>query len=392
MATIIDGKKRIPFMRGMLVHYLIERGFPQGEARAIANAARDALVRQKSIRRKEIIRLIAGLIQARGKERNAGSLVFWDRQPTTLTVERVSGARPFSREILSHSVQAAGLPIDRAQRVAAEVESHLIDRRVKRVQHEALGELVAARLREQVGEPYAECYRVWRVRSALNRPLVILIGGATGVGKTSLAISLANLLDIPRVVATDDIRQVMRLMLSPDLVPTLHPSSYSAGEVLSGFTPNGDEPVIAGYREQSRIVNVGVRAMIDRCVEENTSVIIDGVHLLPDLLDREAWRDTAFVIAICLALHDPQAYRERFAKRSATAPRRPVHQYLTHLDQILAIQKHVVDSCAAHDIPVLDTTTVDDLASAAAMMVAERLQDHPDVQKAMRNGRRRKRR
>ncbi|MEW6750386.1 MAG: ATP cone domain-containing protein [Candidatus Latescibacterota bacterium] len=390
MATIIDGKKRIPFMRGMLVHYLIERGFPHEEARAIANATREALDSQKSIRRKEMVRLITGLIGSRGAGADAGSLVFWERLPAGITVERASGARPFSRELLSHSVQAAGLPTNRAYQVAAQIESQLISRRARRVSHEELEQLVAARLREQHGESYAECYRVWRVRSALNRPLIILIGGATGVGKTSLAIALANLLDIPRVVATDDIRQVMRLMLSPELVPTLHPSSYSAGEVVGGFAANGDDPVVIGYREQARIVNVGVRAIIDRCVEENTSVIIDGVHLLPDLLNREAWRRTAFIIAICLSLSDRQAYEARFAARSAQAPRRPVHQYLAHLDQILKIQEHVVESSTAHDIPVLETSSVDDLVSAAAMVVAERLQDHPDVQRAMSPGRRRK--
>lgn len=53
-------------------------------------------------------------------------------------------------------------------------------------------------------------------------------GGASGVGKTSLAINLASVLDIPRVVATDDIRQIMRLMLAPDLMPSIHDSSYAA--------------------------------------------------------------------------------------------------------------------------------------------------------------------
>ncbi|MEC7227359.1 MAG: hypothetical protein VXW00_10855, partial [Candidatus Latescibacterota bacterium] len=46
MATIIDGKTRIPFMRGMLVHHLIQRGVEHGEARDIANAVRNLLGKQ----------------------------------------------------------------------------------------------------------------------------------------------------------------------------------------------------------------------------------------------------------------------------------------------------------------------------------------------------------
>ena len=42
MATIIDGKKRIPFRRGMLTLYLINRGFAYEEADELANAVRTA--------------------------------------------------------------------------------------------------------------------------------------------------------------------------------------------------------------------------------------------------------------------------------------------------------------------------------------------------------------
>ena len=56
MATIIDGKTRIPFMRGMLVHHLIQRGMAHGEARDIANAVRDLLGKQSEVSRKEMVR------------------------------------------------------------------------------------------------------------------------------------------------------------------------------------------------------------------------------------------------------------------------------------------------------------------------------------------------
>ena len=391
MATIVDGKNRIPFMRGMLIHYLIQRGFTHAEAGDIANATREALSKEKNVRKKEIVRLITGLVRDRAGDRDAGDLVFWERLPTSVTVERTSGSRPFSKEILSHSIQVSGLAPDRAYQIAALIESRLIDQRRQRVTHEELEDLTADFLKKHHGEAYAERYRVWRVWGELDKPLVILIGGTSGVGKTTLAIGLANLLDIPRVVATDEIRQIMRLMLSAELMPALHPSSYAAGEAIPESHDPEEDPLLIGYREQARIVSVGVRAIVDRCIEENTSVIIDGIHLLPELLDVEVYEQTAFLVPLCLSLSDRQAYETRFSERASGAPRRPSHKYLSRLDEILKIQEYILESSMAFDFPIIETSTVDGLTSAAAMVIGERLQDQEEFQKGLNgNGKRKK--
>jgi len=374
----------------MLMHYLIQRDFTHEEAHSVANAAREALSKEKNVRKKDIVRLIEKLIREEYGERDVGDLVFWERLPTSITVERASGSRPFSKELLSHSVQASGLAPDQAYEIARTIESRLIDQRRQRVTHQELEKLVVEILREYHHKSYAELYQVWRVWGELDRPLIILIGGASGVGKTTLAIALANLLDIPRVVATDDIRQVMRLMLSLELMPALHPSSYTAWAALPDSDGVVEDPVIAGYQEQAREVSVGVRAIMDRCIEENTSVIIDGVHLLPDFLDMPTYAKSAFLAPLCLSLSDRQAYEERFAKRASAAPSRPVHKYLSHLDEILRIQEHIIECSSAHDIAIIETSSVDDLLSTAVMVVGEQLQDKEEMKRAVSNGQKKK--
>jgi 2-phosphoglycerate kinase len=390
MATIVDGKKRIPFMRGMLVHYLIQRGFAQEEARQIANAVRDSLGKQKDVSRKDMVRLVEKLVAKEHGERLVGDLVFWERLPTTITVERKKGSRPFSKELLSHSIQATGLAPDQAYKVAQTIESHLIDQRRQRVSHAELEELTAELLAKYHDDSYAERYHLWRAWGDLDRPLIILIGGASGVGKTTLAIALANLLDIPRVVATDDIRQVMRLTLSAELMPALHCSSYTAWkEIPEANISSSEDPVIVGYREQTRVVSVGVRAILSRCIEENASVIIDGVHLIPDFLELEAFAKAAFLIPFCLELSERQAYEERFAKRASESPARAMHKYLSHLDNILKIQAHIVESCAARGIPAIDSS-VENLPGAAVMVIGEYLQEHEEMKKVLANGQKKK--
>ena len=107
--------------------------------------------------------------------------------------------------------------------------------------------------------------------------------------------SLANVLDIPRVVATDDIRQILRLTLAQDFMPSIHHSSYDAE---AADLQDGLDPVVAAFHEQSRVVGVGVRAIMSRCIEENASVIIDGVHLLPGFSRWRAFEENAIIVPI----------------------------------------------------------------------------------------------
>lgn len=380
MATIVDGKNRIPFRRGMLISYLIQRGFAYEEAETLANQVREALGK-KETQRKEIVRLVRQLIEKEnGDDLEVGDLVFWERLPTSIFIEGKEGTRPFSKEVLSHSIQASGLPGDTAFETARAIESRLIDQRQTCVTHTQLQTLTAQVLAEHHDKSYAERYRVWRAWGDLDKPLFILIGGASGVGKTSLAVSLASLLDIPRVVATDDIRQIMRLTLAPELMPFIHTSSYTAWKMAQTDGATDLDPVIAAFREQAKVVSVGVGAILTRCIEEGTSVIIDGVHLLPDYIDFKAYRKVAFIVPMCLALEDQGRYGERFAKREATAPSRPSYRYIHHLDEIMKIQEYLVEQSAQYEIPVVDADTIAEATSQAAMLVVEHLQEQEEVQ------------
>ena len=109
MATIIDGKKRIPFRRGMLISYLIQRGFAYEEAENLANGVREALSKKKTIQKKEIVQLIQKHIRREFGENGVGDLVFWERTPTSITVEHKTGSRSFSKDFLAHSLQPSGL-------------------------------------------------------------------------------------------------------------------------------------------------------------------------------------------------------------------------------------------------------------------------------------------
>ena len=87
-------------------------------------------------------------------------------------------------------------------------------------------------LSDLAGDRYATNFRRWEEVRGLDVPIVLMIGGTTGVGKSTIATRLAVRLNIVRVVATDAVREVMRATLTQELMPTLYTSSFEADAAL----------------------------------------------------------------------------------------------------------------------------------------------------------------
>ena len=131
-------------------------------------------------------------------------------------------------------------------------------------------------------------------------------------------------------------------MLSSELVPAIHASSYDAHRQVAGLEQS-DDPVIDAFRAQAASVSVGVKAMMDRAVEENTSVILEGVSILPGMIDPEEWRDSAHVIFLAVATLEEEAFHKRFKARAAAASARATHRYVETWNAILRIQEHILE-------------------------------------------------
>src|SRR5215510_13777799 len=122
--------------------------------------------------------------------------------PVTGSVDRqvnVGGHQyglPYSKGLMASRIMATGLAPARAFSVAEIVERRLHARGDQGLDGTALTDLVLDVLRETVGEPYATSFSRWQLVAKLDRPLVVLVGGATGVGKSTIATMLANRLGI----------------------------------------------------------------------------------------------------------------------------------------------------------------------------------------------------
>src|SRR5207253_981951 len=144
------------------------------------------------------------------------------QNPRDIVISDEEHALPYSKGLMASSIMATGLPPGRAFHVAERIEERLRQRGVPEITRAELAELAREVLVEEVGQRYADSFVKWQVVNRIDRPLIILIGGATGVGKSTVATQLAGRLGITRIIPTDAIREVMRSMFSEALMPTLH--------------------------------------------------------------------------------------------------------------------------------------------------------------------------
>jgi 2-phosphoglycerate kinase len=372
-----DAGKRRPFMRGIMIHSLMARGIAFDEAFHAANEVRSRLGDRAVLEKSELAKMLREIL---GPEPFAED----PRLPLPGAVITVMGhgkGVPFSKGTLSQSLLAAALDPSDAFDVAREIERELVASGTLEVDRRDLRRMTFDVLTREAKKRVAERYLVWRKYQEPERPVIILLGGTAGVGKTSLALEVAHRLGIGRVLSTDSIRQIMRIMLSQDLVPALHASSYDAHKLLPPESV-GDDPVIDGFMNQAASVSVGVRASMDRAILENASLVLDGVSIVPGLIDLEAYDDLADVFFVMVSLLDEEGFEVRFAERATSAKARPQHRYVKNLDAILRVQNHLLELADRHGVPIVDNVSFDSSVLQIVRHVTESLRKKGDFDAA----------
>lgn len=287
--------------------------------------------------------------------------------------DRVRGL-PYSKGLMASSLTISGLPTSDAFRIAEKIEEVLHNSDRAEISSTELRRLAAAML-EEVSEKYSSAYLKWQMVEELERPLVILLGGATGVGKSTVATQLAARLGITRVISTDAIREVLRSALSPGLMPTLHVSSFDADLISKVTLQAVADRVIVGFQEQVQAVAIGIKALITRALEEGTDIIVEGAHVVPGFLDgwEEEFRE-AVLVPIVMTVGEEELHRSHFHMRALETKSRPHDRYLSAFDKIRAIQVHINHLALERGVPVVEAIDLDTtLQEIISIVVAKAL-------------------
>lgn len=280
---------------------------------------------------------------------------------------------PFSKGILASSISVTGLDIVTSHNIAFDIQKYFQENKISKISLDELRSLVFRFIKDKVDLEYAERYLLWQSVGKLKKPTIILIGGATGVGKSTIATLIANRLNITRVASTDAIREVMRASVSEKLIRPLRGSSYNAYMNLTQ-PPSGVEPVILGFREQVLAVNVGIEAIIKRSIEEKSDIVIEGAHVVPGYLNTSEYVKGAIVQQIVISVQDSEIHKGHFTKRTIeTQGSRPMKRYIKHLDKIIMIQNYIEELAKKHGIKIIQNYNLDNTVNEVLELIFQRV-------------------
>ena len=289
---------------------------------------------------------------------------------TSVFVREGRSAVPFSRGILMRSIVRSGLDEARAYDLAMDVKADLIKKRKKSIESSELFNVVKNKLND-IDPNFAEKYRLWRDIRNREEPILILLGGVSGTGTTTVGAELGHRLGIRRVIGTDTIREVMRKIIAQDLLPTIHASSYDAWKKMKVPVSPEYDKIIMGFRTQAERIAVGVEALIDRSLYESISGIIEGTHLVPGFIDKK-YMDMQNIFFFVLNIEDEKEHRARFHSR-AYETRRASNKYLRNFRSIRKIQEDVLDKARSHGVHIVENSDLEETTSNVTEIVVDEM-------------------
>jgi len=294
-----------------------------------------------------------------------------DRRPPEVPVVSPDVRLPYSKGLMAKALMGTGLTPERSYELARLIESELV-----REHEDAAASLehvydVAARvLADHEDEDAVRRLRRFQALQDVDLPLIVLVGGATGTGKSTITTEVAHRLGITRVTSTDFVRQTMRAVFSEAFMPSIHFSSFEAGRALKPAEREGEDALIAGFLEQTRNVLVGVRAVVDRALTEAHSMALEGVHIVPGLVP--ASLEGAIVSQCVIAIPDEEEHARHFFVRDADSEGlRPVDKYLDALPEIRRLQDFVVARAHEAGVSVIENAGREQAVDAVLRLVLD---------------------
>jgi 2-phosphoglycerate kinase len=272
---------------------------------------------------------------------------------------------PYSRGLMARSLMAAGVAGHRAYALASRVHDELRERGLDRIEVERLEALAVEMLGEEEGRESIQRLRRFQELHELDLPIMVFNGGATGTAKSTVATELAYRFGITRVTSTDFVRQTMRAFFSSDFMPSIHQSSFEARDAY----PDADDPLEFGFLQQARNVLVGVRASSERALHEGWSLVLEGVHLVPGMVEMPR-PEEAVSVYVVLSIEDESEHVRHFHFRDEGSER-PESRYLERFDDIRRLQEVIVARAQRHGVPVIENEDADRAARTVADLVLD---------------------
>eukprot|EP00897_Mesotaenium_endlicherianum_P007861 jgi/Mesen1/7102/ME000369S06424 len=184
-----------------------------------------------------------------------------------------------SRFLVSRMLTVTRIPSVVAIKIALELKKLLVDASLLDVSQADLeANLFKLMERRGYGAEYVSRYRMMTRFHQERVPLIVLVCGTACVGKSMLATQLSQRLNLPNVLQTDMVYELLRSAEDAPVgpLPIWAQAFATEGELMTAFS------------RECRIVRKGLDGDLAKAVRDGKPIIIEGMHLDPSIYLRSA--------------------------------------------------------------------------------------------------------
>ena len=193
-------------------------------------------------------------------------------------------------------------------------------------------------------------------------PRILLLGGASGTGKTTVANALVHELGLAHHISTGFVREVAQAVMPPEQALLLRSYTFDAWRLVQASEPSGRK-VFDGAIAQARVLLPAMEACILRSVREGASLIVEGAHVLPGIYDHAALGVSLFCV---LDVPDRATLIERV--QGQTHSRRVLAP--EQMDSIIELQDECVRQARQRGVPVVENVDLSNAVTCIKELLA----------------------
>ena len=373
---------KTPFLRGIVTSSLLDVGVHFDIAYQVATQIRNSIQHKSEIKTDELRHQIVEQLEKQDVAKHLVQRYLAELQSseTIIMVTRPNQSpEEFSRGRHRLCLEACGLSSDEATTITSKIYEYLLKNRINEISSDQLGIQTCIMLEDRLGKEISRRYLVWTAYTRGNKPLILLIGGAAGVGKSTIATEVGHRMGIVRTQSTDMLREVMRMMTPRALSPVLHTSSYNAWKVLPDIEEKTkfDEKLLrSGYLRQNEKLAVACEAIITRALKEKVSLILEGVHIHPSLMEKIDFGNDVIIVPIMLSVLKAGKLKEHFKGREHIAPSRYSVNYIDNFDAIWELQSFLMAEADRYKVPIVSNINKDSAIQEVMKTINDALYSH----------------